>query len=229
MFCQDYGFLSTETQTTLQNYFNSILPCSATDTACLNNISIDDILELQDNLIDNAFGLDPSTGVGMPLRMVKDGSLITTTLDDTTPFPHVSKPLLITNVKNEAALSIYNAAPDSLSAEGYDGAVLGTFVEPDASFVLNSTFYSIPSSEQENAAFDTRPMLEVLGTDQIWRCPGWTFARNWIGNGGPAYVGHYVLGASYPGNVNVTSVCANPGIVCHQDDIEIVVSTLLFL
>ncbi|KAJ3556644.1 hypothetical protein NM688_g1915 [Phlebia brevispora] len=220
----DYGFLSMEVQQEMQAYFNSLLPCSTDDTDCLNNMSVSDLLNLQQNVIDNALTIDLSTGQGEPIRMVKDGVLITTTLDDTTPFPHVTKPLLITNVQNEAGLSIYMGAPDALDAETYDELVQITFFN-DSPAVLNSTFYSIPAVDQDDEDFDTRPTLENLGTDQIWRCPGWTFARNWISNGGNAYVGHYVVGASYPGN-DAVSYCTEPGIVCHQDDIEIVFGTV---
>ncbi len=211
------------TQSTLQNYFNGLLPCAADNTTCLSNITLDDLLNFQDNLSESAFSLDPSTGTGQPIRVVRDGTLITTALDDTMPFPHVSKPLLISNVKNEAALSIYTGAPVSLNADTYDFLVEQTFGDPATETILNSTFYAIPSTDQDNDDFDSRPTLELLGTDQIWRCPGWTFARNWVSNGGAAYVGHYVVGASYPGNEAVP-FCTQSGSVCHQDDIEIVVS-----
>jgi hypothetical protein len=72
---------------------------------------------------------------------------------------------------------------------------------------------------------DARVQLQELGTDYLWRCSAWTFARNWVQNGGTAYVGKYLVGATYPGNGEVP-YCIQPGIVCHQDDIEIVVSHL---
>ncbi|PSS37407.1 hypothetical protein PHLCEN_2v743 [Hermanssonia centrifuga] len=223
----DYGFLSAATQQTLQTYFNGLLPCSTTDVSCLNNISIDDLLGFTDNLSNTALTLDQSVGLGEPLRVVRDGFLITTPLDDTAPFPAVSKPIMVSNVKNEAGLSIYsdNAFPDSVAPTLYDEVVEGTFGDPDTSFVLANPNYAIPPSAQNNANTDARPTLEKLGTDQIWRCPGWTFARNWIGGGGNAYVGLYVVGASYPGN-DAVSFCTESGIVCHQDDIEIVFGTV---
>ena len=144
--------------------------------------------------------------------------MITTTLDSTTPFPSVSKPILLSNVKNEAGLSIYGNVP-AIQADSYEAAVDQTFGDASTEIIItNSNYAPIPGSD------DQRPVLEKLGTDQIWRCPGWTFARNWVGNGGNAYVGLYVVGASYPGNSDVTSFCTEDGVVCHQDDIEIVVS-----
>lgn len=222
---QDYGFLSTGTQQTLQNYFNSILTCSTSDTTCLNNMSIDDLLVAQDNLINAAMSLDPSTGLGEPLRVVRDGSLITTPLDSTAAFPPVSKPVLLTNVKNEAGTSIYGGGTPAIAPSDYESLVDETFGDAATAAILANPNYAVPASTNgtDNSSFDERPTLEKLGTDQIWRCPGWTFARNWVGHGGKAYVGLYVVGASYPGNTDITSFCGETGVVCHQDDIEIVV------
>ncbi|KAF8201777.1 Alpha/Beta hydrolase protein [Pholiota molesta] len=50
-------------------------------------------------------------------------------------------------------------------------------------------------------------------TDYLWRCSGWTFSRNWVQHGGT-------------GNDQVP-FCTQPGVVCHQDDIEIVFGTVL--
>jgi len=218
----DYGFFSTDTQQTLQSYFNGLFSCAASDSACWNRQSLDDILNGQDNLIQAAPTLDASVGIGEQIRLVKDGSLITTPLDSTAPFPSVSKPILISNVKNEAATSIYGNVP-AITAESYAMAVDGTFGDAATAKILaNPNYAALNGSSNE----DQRPVLEKLGTDQIWRCPGWTFARNWVGHGGKAFVGLYVVGASYPGNIQITDFCAESGVVCHQDDIEIVFGTV---
>ncbi|KAI0685484.1 Alpha/Beta hydrolase protein [Cytidiella melzeri] len=218
----DYGFLSSGTQQTLQNYFNGLFSCASSDTACWNSQSIDDILSAQDNLVNAASTLDLSTGVGEPIRLVRDGSLITTPLDSTAPFPSVSKPILVTNVKDEAGVSIYGNVP-AITADIYAEVVVGTFGTNETAKILANPNYAALSSPDD---VDQRPVLEQLGTDQIWRCPGWTFARNWVGHGGNAFVGLYVVGASYPGNTDVTDFCAEDGVVCHQDDIEIVFGTV---
>ncbi|EKM55684.1 uncharacterized protein PHACADRAFT_184465 [Phanerochaete carnosa HHB-10118-sp] len=226
----DYGFLSTGTQKTLQDFFVSQLSCSASDTACLNNLSIGTILTAQDNLMNNALGLDPSTGSGEPIRLVRDGSFITSPLDSTAPFPSVSKPILVTNVRNEAALSIYGGIP-AIGVADYEELVEETFGTGATQAILKNTDYAVATlgavggGADIATTADERPTLEKLGTDQIWRCPTWTFARNWAAHGGAAYVGMYVVGASYPGNIETTSFCGDAGIVCHQDDIEIVFGT----
>lgn len=226
----DYGFLSTNTQQLLQNFFVGQLSCSASDSACLSNLPIDDILVAQNTLLDNALQLDPSTGQGEPIRLVRDGSLITSPLDSTAPFPSVSKPILLTNVRNEAGLSIFGFVPP-IDVSAYEGAISQTFSSSATQAILQNVNYAVSTLTATNgtdvaSTQDERPTLEKLGTDQIWRCPTWTFARNWVAHGGKAYVGLYVVGASYPGNTDVTSFCGEHGVVCHQDDIEIVFGTV---
>lgn len=189
-------------------------------------MSIRAILDAQDNLSNAAMTLDLSTGLGEPLRLVRDGTLITSPLDSTAPFPTVSKPVLISTVKNEAGLTIFGGSPASISAQSYAAAVGASFGNPATERILaNPNYAALNTSADE----DQRPVLERLGTDQIWRCPTWTFARNWVSHGGKAFVGLYTVGASYPGNSNITSFCTEEGVVCHQDDIEIVVRIESFL
>jgi hypothetical protein len=156
------------------------------------------------------------------MRPVLDGSFITTPLDSTAPFPSVSKPLLITSVANEAGPAIYGNIPDPLPESAFSPLCLATFLSTKRTdIIVSSPFYSFPPSGGD---IDSRVQLQELGTDYIWRCSAWTFARNWVQNGGTAYVGKYLVGATYPDNQEVP-YCTQPGIVCHEDDIEIVVST----
>lgn len=69
---------------------------------------------------------------------------------------------------------------------------------------------------------DARVQLEKLGTDEVWRCATWTFARSWTQHGGRAFVAQYTVGATYPDNTAIP-FCSGAGVVCHEDDIEIVV------
>ena len=88
-----------------------------------------------------------------------------------------------------------------------------------------SNLLAYPGYQVPNGTADARVQLEQIGTDQIWRCPTWTFARSWTQNGGRAFVAHYTLGATYFDNEDVP-YCSEAGIVCHEDDIEIVVRDL---
>lgn len=182
-------------------------------------MSVDDILNAQGNLSDEATTLSPATGIGEPLRTVRDGSLVTSPLDSTAAFPSISKPILLSTVLDEAATTIYGQFETALPEEEFAGVSDELLGDTRTAVVANSSFYpaiAVDGSE------DAREQLQVLGTDYIWRCPTWTFARNWITNGGSAYVGLYTVGATYPGNEEFP-VCTEPGAVCHQDDIEIVV------
>ncbi|KAF8844425.1 alpha beta-hydrolase [Paxillus ammoniavirescens] len=216
----DYGFLSVSDQQQLQDYFVSILPCKPNDTSCLNAMSLDEIVTTVGlNQFVNASLVVPAATQAEPMRVVNDGTFITSTLDSTTPFPEVTKPIILSNVVDEAGLTIYGNFPDPVPEAEYEAIVNGSFGESRYQSLMGSQLYSVDASTT-----DYRPQLEVLATDSVWRCATWTFARNWVSSGGRAYVGLYTLGASYPGN-SAVSYCTQPGVVCHQDDIEIVFGT----
>ncbi|KAJ3744994.1 alpha/beta-hydrolase [Lentinula detonsa] len=219
----DYGFQSSTTQKTLQSAYNNLINCAATDYVCQNALSVDDILNAQGTLFNEAFNLDASAGAGEPLRPVNDGTLITSPLDSTAPFPSVNKPILVSTVLNEAALTIYgDEFTSALPEDEFLPVCQASLGDSRANAVANASFYkplAVDGSE------DAREQLQELGTDYVWRCSSWTFARNWISNGGSAYVGRYSVGATYPGNEEVP-ICTETGVVCHQDDIEIVFGTV---
>ncbi|KIJ69164.1 hypothetical protein HYDPIDRAFT_172623 [Hydnomerulius pinastri MD-312] len=216
----DYGFLSVSDQQQLQGYFVSNLPCGADDTSCLNAMTLDEIVTTVGlNQFYNATYVVPAATQSEPMRVVNDGTFITSTLDSTSPFPKVTKPILLSNVADEAAYTIYGNFPTAVPEAEYQAIVNGTFGEPRYTTLMGSQLYTVEASID-----DYRPQLQVLGTDSVWRCATWTFARNWVSSGGTAYVGLYTVGASYPGNSAVPE-CSQAGVVCHQDDIEIVFGT----
>lgn len=224
---QDYGLLTPSTQHALQADFNIQAGCNSGDTACFNNLSVDAILAAQDNVSNDVTnnGVAPAAAGSEPIRPVQDGSLITSPLDLTaSPFPRQSKPILLTNVKDEATLDIYGEFDFNVDADTYDEVVSLTFGEPRTDRILNTTIYAVPADELDDANADLRPSLNVLGTDQIWRCATYAFSRLWVNSGAKAYVGQFVVGATYPGNEQVPQ-CLTAGTVCHQDDIEIVFGT----
>jgi carboxylesterase type B len=98
-----------------------------------------------------------------------------------------------------------------------------TFGPERTNTILSSAFY-VPTLDA-GGTIDIRNQLQIMGTDYLWRCSSWTFARLWVQNGGSAYVGLYTIGASYPGNEEV-SFCSQPGSICHQDDIQLVFGTV---
>lgn len=184
-------------------------------------LPVSTILAAQDNYTDIAMSIDPSVGTGEPIRVVKDGQFISTSLDSTSPFPTVTKSLLVTNVQNEAGYPIYGNF-DTPLPEPYFPVVLNETFGPSRTHTLmTSSYYQLPPGGDATTS-DARPQLQLVGTDQIYRCPAWTFGRNWVQHGGKAYLGLYTVGASYPGN-EVVPFCTDNGVVCHQDDIMIVV------
>lgn len=206
----------------MQSAFNNEIHCGGTDAACLKGLSISTVLAAQGKIFDIAASqIDPSTTQSEPIRVVRDGTFITSPLDLTAAFPHVTKPILITNVQNEAGFPIYNAFPSTIPEDLLQTVVNATFGTPRTGQILSSAHYRPPSSTAAGTG-DARVQLQQMGTDYIWRCSGWTFGRNWVGNGGKAFVGMYVVGATYPGNEQVP-YCTSNGAVCHQDDIQIVV------
>ena len=214
---QDYGFLNTSIQSELQDYFNEQVNCSAKDTSCAKSLTLDVILNATDSLYANAVNINAAATPDEPMRPVHDGDFVTSTLDSTTPFPRVSKSIILSTVLNEAGPTIYTGFTSPVNASVYNEVILASFAEPEATNLLQAPYYQVSPN-----ATDTRPQLETFGTDRIWRCPSWSFARSWTRNGGKAYVAQYTVGATYPDNED-TPFCTQPGHVCHEDDIEIVV------
>lgn len=185
-------------------------------------MSTDEVLNLSLETFGAANSLDAAAGQFMPLRPVMDGQLLTSPLDATSPFPSQSKSIVVSTVQDEAGPTIYSSFTSPLSATDFAAVVNQTFGPSRTTKLLASPDYAITNSSN-NTAIDARVQLEVMGTDQIWRCPSWTFARAWQAAGGTAYVGEYALGATYPDN-SAIAFCTD-GAVCHEDDIEIVFGT----
>lgn len=192
----------------------------------MNSLSLDTILTTQTDFYETAVDVDPSAGAAQPMRPVLDGSLIVGAPGSTNSFPFTNKPLLLSTVKHEAAFAIYRNFPQAVPEDYLAPICQATFGLARTEIVLNSPFYR-PSPDVQGDV-DARTQLQLMGTDYMWRCSSWTFARNWVQKGGTVFMAHYSLGASYAGNEAVP-FCTQPGSVCHQDDIQIVVCTWFFL
>ncbi|KAF6764023.1 crystal protein [Ephemerocybe angulata] len=192
---------------------------------CQNGLSITSILAAQKTVYDSAPNLDPAAGNAQPIRPVLDGTFITTPLDISSTFPSVSKPLLVTSVSNEATYAIYDVFRDPIPEEYFPDICAATFGEERTTTVISSPFYQPSPGSIVDGEVDARAQLAILGTDYLWKCSGWTFARAWVQHGGNAFVGQYVVGATYPGNEQVP-LCTQSDVICHQDDIQIVFGTV---
>jgi len=204
----------------MQHFFNQRFSCNPCEDSCASSLSVSDILDASDALYSQAMSLDPAAGQGEPIRPVRDGKLITHTLTTSSPFPQVSKPILVTTVADEAGPAIYGYFDSPVSEQDFFRSVYGTFGDSTGDVVLRSQYYTV---QIRGGAFDARPSLKKMGTDSLWRCASWTFSRTWASKGGTVYAGVYVLGATYPTNRKI-AFCTSSGSVCHQDDIQIVVS-----
>jgi len=167
-------------------------------------------------LISTAFFIDPAAGFAEPIRPVFDGTLLTTSLTST--FPSNLKPLLLTTTRDDALVGTFRAFTDPVPAQYFKDYLTVTMGADRAAVVANTTFYPFSDSDT-----DVRDVFSVIGTDLIWKCPVFTFARAWAARGGTAYVSEFTLGATYPGNEAFPG-CTSGG-VCHQDDIFILFGT----
>ena len=120
-------------------------------------------------------------------------------------------------------MPIYGQFSDPVPEDFLSPICEATFGTERTDTILSSSNYPASPSGVDGSV-DARVQLQFIGTDYIWRCSSWTFARNWVQNGGSAYVGVYQIGASYPGN-DAVQYCGEPGVICHQDDIQVVVSS----
>ena len=204
----------------MQKYFNGQFSCDLSNSSCASSLSVDDIVQASGALYSQAMYLDPAAGQGEPIRPVHDGQLITTTLTDNSPFPSVSKPILVTTVQDEAAPLIYTLFDSAVSEQLYQQSVTAYLGTSRANTLFSSERYTV---QTRGGVCDARPTLEKMGTDYMWKCACWTFASTWASKGGPAYVGLYDVGSTYPSNSGIP-FCTTDGAVCHQDDIQIVVS-----
>lgn len=212
----NYAFYKPATLTTFQNsFFPNSLNCSTSNTACLNALPLSKIMSAQQDFTTNCVSLDAASAGPVPLRPVVDGSLITSSLTET--FPSSLKPILVTNVKDEGAPSIFGALPE-LPASLYSTVLSSVIPDARANEVLDSSFYQL------NSDADTlRETLSKVVTDLGFRCPDWTLARAWAARGGSVYTALFLLGATHPSNDGL-AFCTGGG-VCHQDEIGIVFGT----
>ncbi|PPQ98806.1 hypothetical protein CVT24_003360 [Panaeolus cyanescens] len=219
----NYGFLDVSTHNALLANFLGQIACASNDNACFNTVSLDTIIAAQMQTMSNVKAFAPAAGPFSPIRPVLDGSLITNPLDSPSTFPSVTKPLMITSVGQEAGSAIFSI-PIPVDQSLFSYLCLDAFIDPvRTNIIMSNPLYALTPGP--NGEIDGRVQLQVMGTDQQFKCASWTFTRNYVQRGGSVYVGQFVVGATYPPN-NYISYCTQPGIVCHQDDIQIVFGTV---
>ncbi|KAF8605434.1 alpha/beta-hydrolase [Ceratobasidium sp. AG-I] len=230
----DYGFYKPQTISDFQTYFykNTVASIAACSTlACLQAVPVADILNGQQQLRDNAmnWGFGGVAFGGSPLRPYHDGQLIQYTLTGNS-FPSGSalKPLLVMTVKDEAAVSVGYSfpTPDSATNDTVN-MVIGAYYPTEASVLVSSDNYNTKSYVPQDGVAtgdEARTAITQFFTDAFWRCPNWTFSRQWAAKGGKVYTGVFQVGATYPSNQGI-AYCNTGGRVCHEDDIYILFGT----
>jgi hypothetical protein len=137
---------------------------------------------------------------------------------------------MLTTNKNEAGFTAASLPDGLITASNYDPWI----VQPALGSSRASTFLSAPYYNPNNPnlvqPYDNdedlyKQVIDRSGTDQMWKCAGWDFAKRWTGAGGKIWVGEFELGATYAGSEGLP-YCTNKGRVCHQDEIYILVMCL---
>ncbi|KZP01141.1 alpha/beta-hydrolase [Calocera viscosa TUFC12733] len=200
--------------------------------------SVADLLTAYDNTLytlEQPFDL---VGLEGP-RPVVDGQLVqyymqpfaTSYAPSNRLLPQQVKAIVLTTVSAEAGPADY-ANPAFATPLPYAAflpvleSVLG---EPRAGLVANSSYYADPAAENNPSGGDIRSLGVEVGTDYLWRCSNYAFARAYSALGAKVYVGEFQAGALYPDNDSpqaVADFCTDtPSTVCHEDDIYILFGT----
>jgi hypothetical protein len=221
-------FLPSSSLTILQNAFFANISCTPPVPArpaslnypgCLTATPLATILNSQVNLYAEAATLTPAAGSSEPLRPTTDSTNFLTSTLSGNSWPSPLKPLLFTNVKNEAGQVIGSNLWEGFPTDYYSPTVEATFGENRTDVLLAAPYYNLNNFPGDDT---TREALELMGTDASWRCGGWMLARGYAGKGGSVHTGMFVQGATYTSNADI-DYCA--GRVCHEDDIYIVFGT----
>lgn len=191
-----------------------------------------DIVTAQENFINygGAYLTDPAVGAGEPLRPTLDGTTVVYSL--TTTYPPNKKPVFLTSNKDDAGQAIGLTYPYGLDTSDFEGLVVQSLGSDRGEKVMDAPWYnplpgvSPPVTPAYLVQADiTREALSRLGTDQLWKCAIWNFAKRWAAAGGKAYTVLFDVGITYPANSG-NDLCQEGGMVCHEDEIMLIVSAI---
>jgi hypothetical protein len=142
----DYGFYKSETITTLQSYLYknaSSTMAACTTVQCLRAVPVSEIMSAQSNLLGQANSLAPVTAGGSPLRPFHDGQLLQFTLTGNSfPTGAALKPLLVMNVKDEAAPTVGNIYPNAIPDVYVDPTIQGFYDTTRGNALVQSGNYA---------------------------------------------------------------------------------------
>ncbi|KIJ44282.1 hypothetical protein M422DRAFT_47374 [Sphaerobolus stellatus SS14] len=216
----DYGFLTPGALSTLRGAWVSELNCVSA-SGCAQTMDLNDLLNHQNNLVGNATGLGPEFYMAQPIRPSPDSTFLTSRFTSSSSFPSSSslKPIVVTTVKDEAMPTInffFDSPADPSNFIPFISLTLGPV---RTATVASSSFYPVNDT-------DARTTLNVLGTDEIWRCSAYKLVRDWATHTSSSiqYSAVITQGITFPDN-EAFPECLVPGTVCHEDDIQVVFGT----
>jgi len=194
--------------------------------------SISDLLEAYDNALYNLEQPFDLVGLEGP-RPVVDGQLVqywmqpyaTSYAPASKLLPGDLKALVLTTTSAEAGPADYAnpAFATPLPYAEFEPILESVLGEPRAGVVAGSSYYADPTAENSADGGDVRNLSVQVGTDYLWRCSNYAFARAYSARGAKVYVGEFQAGALYPDNSSPAAVaqfCTDqPNTVCHEDDI----------
>lgn len=234
----NFGTQTASTSDAVSRYAMGQTSCS--DVACLRAMSAGDVLDASMQTVQAAQSIDDAVAVSEVWRPFV--GQLTGTPFEANPAAVASKPIIVTNVENEAGSVIGNlllptgmnydtaemrAWPMSLSRQ----QLLGQMFNGGRADVLDSTTqYSMatnvsayPAPVQvklySSAQDGLRRNLETVLTQGMFTCAAWNNARRYAA-AGQVYVGLFERGITYPTNEG-NDYCAQDK-VCHEDDIRLV-------
>lgn len=223
----NYSLQSLKIMSTLQStYYAQSAFAGCSDLACFQKVSAADIITAQTNLGNVV--IDPSNGIPWAPFLRPSYGAATIPNEPTNSLYYntgalaispSSVPLLITNVKDEAATSVsqifgskIGAASNAVYYSALNSLIGGTRANQIV-YSASLTDYQVPTT---GSGDQFRETLSHLVTDFVWRCPARTLAGKYAAAGGKVYVGEFRQGVTYPLNSGV-DLCV--GKVCHMDDV----------
>ncbi|EJU00786.1 alpha/beta-hydrolase [Dacryopinax primogenitus] len=185
--------------------------------------SVDDLLATYDNALNDLEQPFDLAGLEGP-RPVVDGQLVqywmqpfsTSYAPASQLLPNNLKALVLTTTSAEAGPADYAdpAFAQPLPYVAFLPILESVLGEPRAGAVANSSYYADPSAANDPTGGDIRNLSVKVGTDQVWRCSNYAFARAYSARGAKVYP------------PAVASFCTDTSsTVCHEDDIYPVFGT----
>ncbi|KAM0751389.1 alpha/beta-hydrolase [Meredithblackwellia eburnea MCA 4105] len=210
-----YGDHSIATANSLGSLVAKDLGC--TTFQCMQNATVESILNVQDKLFDASSPTYAGNVVGVdmaePLRPVVDGTLVTRKFGQVSQSHGAlegSKPIIVSSVRDEAcSVEAGLVGYPSFYVQPVMQSALGT---ERTQTIINSGLYPIDASDSNTGLANA---LLPLGTDFVWGCAIQQSAVNLTRPAAPIYISQFNIGIPY---ANATIPYCNDK-VNHQDDI----------